>query len=111
MIKWPWSKKPTYAWVAAPDAVVCYPSAFNTQLVGRLRVASPSPFHDKQLVAATAEINKILAEAAKTNPAKDLAFLETPRGFFLAWCGEADSNDSEEKTILDFLKIQPPEGK
>lgn len=110
MIKWPFASKKTYAWVndREKNLVKCFESAANTQISGRLAVASESRFHDAELIEATAKINEILDKARKSNPEMDLAFLETPRGFVLGWCGRAISNDAEVDEIFKFLKITSP---
>jgi hypothetical protein len=104
----------TYQWAMTPDKhmVLCFQSVYNTQIFGgALLTASLSNFHDEELATATAEINKILAAAERTNPGKDLAFLETPRGFLLAWCGRGVSYESDEQEVLKFLRLKKPKAR
>ena len=59
------------------------------------------PAHDEELMHCTKEINAILKKVVMKNSSKDvhLHLLDTPRGFLLAWAGEAVSGNDDDKTI------------
>ncbi len=69
-------------------------------------VAEESPFHDKELIAATNSINEILAKI----PRKDgieLSLLNTDDGLMLAWVhhsGETSDNDITSKNTPEEIR-------
>ncbi|MCI0486361.1 MAG: hypothetical protein L0229_07150 [Blastocatellia bacterium] len=73
----------------------------------RLLEAKTSKFHDKTLSDATGKINGILASIPKDAEGRQLAFLLTPDGVFLAWLqhGVVSAYD-DEKTIAKALGIK-----
>jgi hypothetical protein len=69
-------------------------------------MAEESPFHDKELIAATKSINEILEKIPKKDDV-ELSLLNTNDGLMFAWVhhdGKTSSTDITSKNTDDEIK-------
>ena len=101
------AKKRTY--VQKDDKVYCFQEDDEKCKVINVHEAKTlTTFHDADLAQATKEIHAILEEVGRANRDLDreLAFLRTPDGLFLAWTVHAIGPEDEEEEIKKALGLQ-----
>jgi hypothetical protein len=91
----------------------CKPDLTNDCGMAMLLEAEETIFHDIQLIKATSQINEILKLIPPDSSGRNLSFLNTKMGIFLAWVehgGEAIegavTSDSDNKTLAAALKLK-----
>lgn len=80
--------KKTYSWALTDGKCQCYDSPTAAQDVIKLwEVVEARPFHDDTLMQATAQINRLLATAAKKSPdpERELCFITIEDRAMLVW--------------------------
>lgn len=89
----------------AKDMINC-DAGDGSCVAAKFLTAEESPFHDKELIAATKSINEIIAKIAKKDDV-ELSFLKTDDGVMLAWVhhdGETSSTDVTSKNSPDEIR-------
>jgi hypothetical protein len=94
------------------DTLSCS-SGDPTCSLASLLEAEESTFHDAVLIQATTEINSILASIPEDENGRNLSFLHTDMGIFLAWVEhggtpveDALTADSDAEELAAALKLQ-----
>jgi hypothetical protein len=91
----------------------CKPDVTNDCDMAALLEAEESVFHDLQLIKATSQINDILKSIPADPNGRNLSFLHTKMGVFLAWVEhgaeaveDAVTSDDDNKTVAAALKLK-----
>jgi hypothetical protein len=111
-------EKPARFWYCIGGSKIACKKGGDTQLAGRLLNADRlSGIHDAELKGYTDRLNSVFDRYAKgnRNPGQNLSLLVTPKGLFLAWSGDDDSEGQiprgaitalhDEEQILQALGI------
>ena len=104
--KRPPPKPPKFTWAISSDGttVKCSRSPADNQFIVYFAEAKRlSSFHDAELAQVTKELNAILERVGKNNKnaKRKLAFLNTPKGLFLAWSEYGDITPYDDDAKIE----------